>query len=143
MFNCFIANIALVLIKLRHLAKKYLKLNDIDCYRRAFTLSQDIWQIVLSWDWFAKKAVGTQYVTSVDSVSSNIAEGFGRYFKKDKILFYHYSLGSVMESLDWTQKSWKRGLLSEKQYQHVLKELKALPREIHQLVGFTFARLEK
>ena len=32
------------------------------------------------------------------SVSSNIAEGFGRYHKKDKINFYYYSRGSIYET---------------------------------------------
>jgi len=31
------------------------------------------------WDWFAKKHIGGQFVEEVDSISANIAEGFGRY----------------------------------------------------------------
>jgi four helix bundle protein len=123
--------------------KKYLKLNDIDCYKRALALSQYIWEIVNKWNWFPKRTIGVQYVTSIDSISSTIAEGFGRYFKKDKVLFYRYSLGSVAESLDWTQKSWKRKLLSEKQYRHILKELQELPKEVRQLINYTFEKLER
>ena len=29
-----------------------------------------------------------QYIRAIDSISSNLAEGFGRYHKKDKIHFY-------------------------------------------------------
>lgn len=123
--------------------KKYLKLNDIDAYKRALELSQYVWEVVGAWDWFAKKTVGSQYVTAVDSISATIAEGFGRYFKKDKVLFYHYSLGSVTESLDWTQKAWKRRFLSEEQYSHILGGLQELPKEIRQLINFTFKKLEK
>ena len=67
--------------------KKYLKLSDIESYRIAFHLSNYIWNIVLKWEWFAKKTLGSQYVQAMDSVSANIAEGFGRHFKKDKIKF--------------------------------------------------------
>lgn len=69
--------------------KKYLQLNDLACYKRSFTLSNYVWNIVIQWDYFAKRTVGEQFVTAVDSNSANIAEGFGRYGKKDKIKFYY------------------------------------------------------
>ena len=33
----------------------------------------------------SKKVVGAQFAEACDSISANIAEGFGRHFKKDKI----------------------------------------------------------
>jgi four helix bundle protein len=75
--------------------KKFLKLNDIEAYRIAFKLSNQVWDIVLKWDYFAKDTVGKQFVKSVDSISANIAEGFGRYSKKDKVKFFRYSFGSL------------------------------------------------
>lgn len=67
--------------------KKYLQLNDIDAYKTSFTLSNYVWDVIIKWDTFAKRTVGEQFVTAMDSVSANIAEGFGRYSKKDKIKF--------------------------------------------------------
>lgn len=122
---------------------KYLQLNDIDCYKRALCLSNFVWSIIISWDWFAKRTVGAQFVTAIDSISANIAEGFGRYNKKDKIKFYYYSFGSVKESLDWNEKSKIRKLLNQIQYNNILKELKELPREIHQLIQFTNLKLKE
>lgn len=122
---------------------KYLQLNDIDCYKRALRLSTYVWNIVISWEWFAKKTVGSQFVEAIDSISANIAEGFGRYGKKDKIKFYYYSFGSVKEGLDWNEKSKTRKLLSGEQYGHILSELQALPKEIHQLVKFTNDKLKE
>lgn len=121
---------------------KYLQLNDIDCYKRALRLANYIWDIILAWEWFAKKTAGIQFVTAIDSISANLAEGFGRYGKKDKIKFYYYSFGSVKESLDWNEKSKYRKLLSTEQYNHILKELQTLPKEIHQLIQFTNEKLK-
>ena len=67
---------------------KFLKLNDISAYKKAFALANYVWQRVIKWDWFAKRTVGVQYIKAIDSISANIAEGFGRYYKKDKIKFY-------------------------------------------------------
>ena len=84
-----------------------------------------------------------QFVRSIDSISANIAEGFGRYGKKDKIKFYHYSFGSVKESLDWNEKSKARKLILTEQYKHILDELQNLPKEINQLIQFTNQRLKE
>lgn len=122
--------------------KKYLQLNDIDCYKRSLALSNYVWGVIIKWEWFAKKTVGAQFVEAVDSISANIAEGFGRYSKKDKIKFYRISFGSVKESLDWNEKSKMRNLLTSKQYRRVLKELQLIPKEINQLIVFTKERLK-
>ncbi|MEJ8757590.1 four helix bundle protein [Pontibacter sp. H259] len=79
--------------------KKYLKLNDIEAYRISFALSNRIWEIVMNWSRFAQNTVGEQYITATDSISANLAEGFGRYSKKDKIKFYRYAQGSSMNHL--------------------------------------------
>lgn len=122
---------------------KYLLLNDIDCYKRALLLSNYVWSIVLEWKWFEKRTVGTQFVEAIDSISANIAEGFGRYGKKDKIKFYRYSFGSVKESLDWNEKAKMRKLISKDQYEHILSELQALPKEINQLIQYTNQKLKE
>lgn len=125
------------------ITKNYLKLGDIACYRRALSLSNFIWDIVISWNWFNQKTVGVQLVTATDSISANIAEGFGRYGKKDKVKFYYYSFGSAKECLDWNEKSKYRKLLSQVQYEHILTELQMLPIEIHQLIKFTNSKLKE
>lgn len=123
--------------------KKYLSLNDIHCYKKSLFLSNYIWDLVLTWDWFAKKTLGVQFVNAVDSISANIAEGFGRYGKKDKIKFYYYSFGSVKECLDWNEKYKSRNLITDKEYNYILEELQNLPMEIHQLIKFTNERLKE
>src|SRR3989339_1479578 len=123
--------------------KKYLQLNDIDAYKIAFNLSNYVWDIVIKWDYFAKDTVGKQFVKAVDSISANIAEGFGRYHKKNKIVFYRYSNGSVKESFDWNEKAKIRNLINKDDYQHILGELQKLPKEINQLVKITNNKLAK
>ena len=125
------------------MVKKYLQLNDIDCYKRALALSNYVWDIVVIWNHFAKNTVGIQFIKAVDSISANIAEGFGRYGKKDKTRFYYFSFGSVKESLDWNEKANYRKLLTKEQYEHILKELQTLPIEIHQLIKFTNIKLKE
>jgi len=123
--------------------KKYLQLNDLDSYKIAFNLSNYIWDIVLKWDYFAKDTIGKQFARSVDSISANIAEGFGRYTKKDKINFYRYSYGSIKESLDWNEKAKSRKLLADEEYSHIFQELQKLPKLTNQLIQYTNQKLQQ
>ncbi|HBP01145.1 MAG: hypothetical protein UY41_C0012G0004 [Candidatus Moranbacteria bacterium GW2011_GWE1_49_15] len=120
---------------------KYLQLNDIGAYKISFNLSNYVWDIVVGWDYFSKDTVGKQWARAMDSISANIAEGFGRYTKKDKINFYRYSFGSLKESLDWTQKAKIRKLITDEQYSYVMKELDKMPRELNYLIKFTNEKL--
>lgn len=72
--------------------KSYLTLDKISAYNKSFSFSNEVWNIVIKWDYFAKDTVGKQFVRSANFVSVNTAEGFGRYGKKDKIRFYRISL---------------------------------------------------
>lgn len=86
--------------------------------------------------------MGKQFVRAIDSISANIAEGFRRYSKKDKIKFFRYSVGSLYESLDWNEKSHIRKLLSEGEYSLIFSELIKLPKAINSLILFTNKKLQ-
>jgi four helix bundle protein len=122
---------------------KYLQLNDISAYKTAYHLSNHVWKIVIEWDHFAKNTVGVQFVRSVDSISANIAEGFGRFGKKDKIKFYRYSQGSLKETLDWLHKAKARNLLQEDEYHIIFGELDRLPLELNRLIKYTNEKLRE
>ena len=134
MLNCYLRG--------RMEDKKFLKLNDIEAYRIAFKLSNYVWDVVIKWDYFAKDTVGKQFVKAIDSVSANIAEGFGRYSKKDKIKFFRYSFGSLYESLDWNEKSHVRKLLNQEDYSFIFTELIKLPKIINSLIQYTNKKLQ-
>jgi four helix bundle protein len=122
--------------------RRFLDIDDVTAYEIAFELSNYVWDVVINWDWFAKKTIGVQFVTSADSISANIAEGYGRFHKKDKIKFYHYSRGSAIEALDWTIKAYGRKLLSADQFQYISQGLQKLPKEINNLIKYTNLKLK-
>lgn len=121
--------------------KKFLVLNDVTAYKISFNLSNYVWEIVAGWEYFAKSTIGKQFVNAVDSISANIAEGFGRYHKKDKIKFYRYSFGSTKEALDWNEKAKVRNLLKPEEYDHIFQQLSKLPKEINGLIKITNEKL--
>ena len=122
--------------------KKFLKLSDIESYRISFHLSNYVWEIIMKWSSFTQRSVGVQFVRAVDSISANIAEGFGRYGKKDKINFFRYSQGSLSESLDWNQKAKVRKLITKQEYEFIFGELQKLPKAINALILYTNQKLK-
>ncbi len=121
--------------------KKYLSLNDVEAYRLSFHLSNYVWEIVIKWNHFAQNTVGSQFVSAMDSISANIAESFGRHFKKDKIKFYQYGRGSVKECFDWNEKAKVRELITKEEYDHTFSELDKLPKAINSLIKYTREKL--
>jgi four helix bundle protein len=75
-----------------------LLLDDLDIYQQTLEIGECVWNIVLKWEYFSKRTVGGQFVEAADSIASNIAEGYGRYFYKDRKQFYYYSRGSLLET---------------------------------------------
>jgi len=117
--------------------KKYLELEEISAYKMAAAFSDELWKIISDWDWFNKSSLGIQFIKSVDSIAANIAEGFGRYHKKDKMKFYYNARGSVYESIHWCEKAFKRKLITTDEYNRIQQKLKQLPKEINTLIKLT------
>ena len=83
----------------------------IGVYNLAEKFSDDIWDIVIKWDYFKKDTIGKQLVRAADSISANIAEGYGRYFYKESKQFYFYSRGSIQETKSWLSKCLRRKII--------------------------------
>ena len=90
------------------------------------------------WEWYRKKTIGIQWVESSDSIAANIAEGIGRYFFKEKLLFMYYSRGSLLESKTWLQKSYNRKWLEESQYNEIMEDLKSCHYLLNQYIKYLY-----
>ncbi|MBN2015893.1 four helix bundle protein [Candidatus Dojkabacteria bacterium] len=121
----------------------FIDIQDNSAYIRASKFGDQIWNIVIQWQYFEKKTIGDQLVRAVDSISANLAEGFGRYYKKDKIKFYHNSRASVIECKDWLNKCKRRNLLDKMKHGELMDLLNTLPMEINHLIKFTDGKLSR
>ena len=86
-------------------------LEKLEVYNLAEDFSDKIWNIVISWNFFEKDTIGKQMVRAADSISANIAEGYGRYFYKESKQFYFYSRGSIQETTAWLSKCKRRTII--------------------------------
>ncbi|HJO93528.1 MAG TPA: four helix bundle protein [Victivallales bacterium] len=61
---------------------------ELEVYQLAERLSDLIWYDFNNWDSKTKNSIGYQVIRSADSISANIAEGYGRFSSADKNSIY-------------------------------------------------------
>ncbi len=118
-------------------------LEELDVYNLSQIFSDKIWFIVLGWDKFAQYGIGKQITNSADSISSNIAEGYGRFFIKENINFCFYSRGSVLETKNWLNKCSRRNLLSKEESVLLLNELEIIHKKLNGYIKVLKGNLNK
>jgi len=69
-----------------------------------------------------------------DSVSANIAEGYGRFCYKDKIRFCYKARGSLLEVCDWLAKTLDRGFVSAEEAEKLKKLINQIFRELESMI---------
>ena len=94
-------------------------------YQLSEELADQIWDIVIEWNGFAKDTVGKQVVRSADSIGANLAEGEGRGSYQDNRRFIKIARGSLQETQHWLRRAFKRNLLTKNQVEQ-LKPLIAI-----------------
>jgi len=88
---------------------------NLRVYQLAEVLADQIWEIALKWNNFARDTVGKQMVRAADSISANIAEGDGRGSYQDNRRFVRISRGSLNETRNWLRRAYKRKLLNHEE----------------------------
>ncbi len=103
-----------------------MKLEELQVYNLSMDIGEKVWRIVDKWNYFQKDTVGKQLVRAIDSVASNLSEGFGRYHYRETINFSYYSRGSLYESKTWLTKAHNRNLISKEEFETFENELNTI-----------------
>jgi four helix bundle protein len=100
-----------------------MKLEELNVYQLSMTIAEEIWNIVMKWDYFTKDTLGKQLVRAADSIAANLSEGFGRFFYKEERQFCYYSRGSLYETKTWLTKASNRGFINNDDFERFKKEI--------------------
>jgi four helix bundle protein len=88
---------------------------NLKVYQMSEKLADEIWEVVLGWDRFARNTVGGQIVRAADSIGANIAEGAGRGTFNENRRFIRIARGSLKETQHFLRRAYMRKLLNERQ----------------------------
>lgn len=114
-----------------------MELDDLQVYQLSMDLGEEIWNLVMKWDYFAKDTMGKQLVKAIDSIAANLSEGFGRYHYREKINFGYYSRGSLYESRTWLKKATNRGLIDIEDYKRFINEIRNIGVKLNNYIKST------
>jgi four helix bundle protein len=114
-------------------------LEKLEVYQLSETFSDIIWGIVNGWDNFRKDTIGKQIVRSADSISANIAEGYGRYYYKESKQFFFYSRGSLQETKSWLSKCKRRKIIEPPKAEELLNEAEKILAKLNGYIKFIAA----
>ena len=98
-------------------------MEELQVYQLSMKLGEDVWAIVIKWDYFPKDTIGKQLIRAVDSIAANLSEGFGRYHFKENTNFSYYSRGSLSETKTWLTKAYNRKLISDESFETLSAEI--------------------
>ncbi len=97
-------------------------LETLEVYGMAEEFSDPVWNLIQTWDGFTKDTIGKQLARAVDSISANIAEGYGRFYYKESKQFYFYARGSVQETKAWLGKCKRREIIQAQEADALLQQ---------------------
>ena len=106
-------------------------------YVLAEELSDTIWALYDSWPNKVKRTIGYQILRSADSISANIAEGYGRFTPADRRNFYRYARGSFEETKAWLRKLIRRNIISECESEQLSKIINELGPKLNAFINKT------
>lgn len=96
---------------------------DISCWQEAHDIALSIYQLTLKFPEDEKFALTNQMRRAAVSIASNIAEGFSRHTKNDKIHFYNIAQGSLTELHNQLIFSKDLGYIDSKQYDLIIPHI--------------------
>jgi four helix bundle protein len=102
---------------------KYIPIDDLEVYKLAMEIGEDVWGVVDKWPELSVKIVGIQFCKAADSIAANISEAHGRFHFKDKKNFCYFARGSLLESKTWLKKSHNRKLVTDEVFAQIHDKL--------------------
>lgn len=108
-----------------------MRLEDLKLYNECLDFESRIWKLVGNWEGFNKDTIGLSFVNAADAISSNIAEGYGRYNFSDKKNYCYVSRGFLLRTKGWLLKAKERELISEEETDELLEFIEKLHRMLN------------
>lgn len=99
------------------------------------------WPIHERLAWQDRKIMGEQWISAIDSIGANIAEGFGRYHFRDKNQFNYHARASLLESIHWTELLRERGKITGEEFTALQEKFQRLHHQLNTYIQTTRIQL--
>lgn len=108
---------------------------DLQIYQLSVDLSVEIYKIVKSFPKEETYGMSDQLRRAVTSIGANIAEGFGRYHFRDKLVFFYNARGSTYEVMHFLEVASRIGYITENDKIEMFKKLNDLSVKLNNFIS--------
>lgn len=116
--------------------KEYKTYKDLEVWIKARVLTKQVYLLTTEFPKEEQYGLTSQMRRCVVSVPSNIAEGYGRQYKKETIQFFHIARGSLYELETQLYIATDLGYLGETLFNEVLKRLEECRKLLSGLINY-------
>ena len=109
---------------------------DIKAWQLARDFRRNIYKITKTFPREELYCLTSQIRRAVISISSNIAEGYGRYNFQENIQFCRIARGSLVEVLDQLYVALDEGYINQEKFNNLYNEGKSTERAVNGYIGF-------
>jgi|SRR3989338_5058124 len=110
---------------------------DLEAWKKGHELVLKVYKLTENFPSSEKFGIVSQLQRALVSITSNLAEGFSRYYFKDRVRFYYQSRGSASEVENLLIISRDIGYLNPQIVKNLLKELEEIQLIINGLIKKT------
>jgi len=107
----------------------------LDVYKKAINLAGKVYKMTKNFPESERYGLQGQFGRAAVSIASNIAEGKGRYNKKDFAQFLRIARGSAYECVPLVQISHREGYLTNSIYEELLNDCNEVAKMINGLIS--------
>lgn len=121
---------------------KVTSFEDLRCWKKARTLNKEIYEITRTGTLVRDYIFRDQLRRAAISISSNIAEGFSRFHRKDSNRFYDFAQSSAAEVCSLIYLAWDLKYIQQEDAEKLIEETKHCKNMILALIKHNNRNLE-
>ncbi len=112
----------------------YKSFKEMPVWQEAMSIAVDIFHMTESLPKKEDYGLTSQLRRSALSISANISEAFGRKHNKDKINFYSFARGSLIETQSHLEYAKRVGYIEEEVHQRIDEHLDVLHKDLNKIM---------
>lgn len=119
---------------------KLASFRDLVVWRLASEFSSIVYKLVKTFPKDERFSLSDDLLRAARSIPANIAEGWGRYYPKEKISFYNIANGSAEECVNHIVEAKNAGYIEDSMYNSLNKRIHVISVKLTNLMAATRSR---
>lgn len=108
---------------------------DLEIYKISVEIAIEVYKLTKKFPKEETYGIIDQLKRAVTSIGANIAEGFGRFYFKDKLVFFYHSRGSLFEVKHFLEISFRMGYITEDEKNDLFTKLNNLSVKLNNFIN--------